>query len=210
MKHWHFLYKITNLINKKTYIGVHSTNDINDGYLGSGTLIKQSIQKYGKQNFNREILEFFDTREEALLKESQVVNLEYIKDNNNYNYAPGGGGTAVGDRHPCYGKTWKLSEETKLKQSISKQGKNNPSYGGLSEEHKQTLSIVMKEKSRKGANHPNYGKQLTDEEREKRRQWSKEAYANRANLRCPHCGIEMKPNLYARYHGDKCKKNLIV
>jgi hypothetical protein len=41
----HYLYKITCIINEKYYLGIHSTNNINDGYMGSGKRIKYSIKK---------------------------------------------------------------------------------------------------------------------------------------------------------------------
>jgi len=50
----YYLYKITNLINNKIYIGVHYSNNIeNDNYLESGRYIQQAIKKYGKNNFKR-------------------------------------------------------------------------------------------------------------------------------------------------------------
>ncbi len=52
-KKYHFTYLTTNRENGKQYIGDHSTNNLNDGYLGSGEIIKNSVKKYGRQNFNR-------------------------------------------------------------------------------------------------------------------------------------------------------------
>lgn len=53
---FHFLYKTTNILNNKFYIGVHTTDDLGDGYKGSGTTLNKAFKKYGKNNFNREIL----------------------------------------------------------------------------------------------------------------------------------------------------------
>lgn len=86
----YFIYKTTNLINGKTYIGIHKTDDINDGYLGSGIYFLKAIKKHGKQNFKREILEFCSSYDELLEKEKLYVNEEWVKNNDNYNLKTGG------------------------------------------------------------------------------------------------------------------------
>ena len=55
---YYMVYKTTNLVNNKYYIGVHATNDLNDGYFGSGKNLKQAIKKYGKEHFKRDIYTF--------------------------------------------------------------------------------------------------------------------------------------------------------
>lgn len=87
---YHYLYKITNSINSKYYIGIHSTNNMNDGYMGSGILITKAIKGYGAQSFTKEILEFFDTREDALEKEAQIVTENLVIDPQCYNLTLGG------------------------------------------------------------------------------------------------------------------------
>ena len=67
-KKYFIVYQITNLINDKIYIGIHSTNDINDNYFGSGTILNKAIKKYGKQNFKKEVLYIFDEKEKAIKK----------------------------------------------------------------------------------------------------------------------------------------------
>jgi len=89
---YHYLYKITNKINSKFYIGVHNTDDLNDGYMGSGIVLKKAMRKYGSSNFIKEYLMFFDTPEEAFEKEKELVNEELVKRNDCYNMRVGGTG----------------------------------------------------------------------------------------------------------------------
>lgn len=87
---YNFLYKITNLINGKFYYGIHSTNDIDDGYMGSGVMIKKAIKKYGIENFKKEIIQFTEDRRSLILLEKQFINEELLKDKNCYNMVLGG------------------------------------------------------------------------------------------------------------------------
>lgn len=87
---YHFVYKITNLINGHFYYGVHNTNNLNDGYMGSGFRLKKAFQKYGIENFKKEIIEFFDTMEDAFEKEHEIVNEDLIKLPECYNMQIGG------------------------------------------------------------------------------------------------------------------------
>jgi len=77
-KKYHFIYKTTNLIDNTFYIGMHSTSNLKDGYLGSGVRIKRSIQKYGIDNFKFEILEYCESRELLAEREKYIVNQEMI------------------------------------------------------------------------------------------------------------------------------------
>lgn len=90
----HYFYKITNKINGHFYYGIHSTNDINDGYMGSGRKLKIAIKKYGIENFSKEILSFFTTRKEASIFESEMVTEELVKDKKCYNVSLGGKGNS--------------------------------------------------------------------------------------------------------------------
>jgi len=96
LKKYHFIYKTTNLLNGKFYVGMHSTNKLNDGYLGSGKRLKYSIKKYGIENFKLEILEFFDSRELLVEREKQLVNEDLLKDDNCMNLKTGGTGGFFG------------------------------------------------------------------------------------------------------------------
>lgn len=75
-------YKITCSITGQYYIGSHKTDDINDGYMGSGRFIKKSIKQYGIENHTKEILGIFDTRQESLDLEHNLVKEHREKDTN--------------------------------------------------------------------------------------------------------------------------------
>ena len=87
---YHYFYKITNIINNHFYYGVHNTDDLDDGYMGSGHRLHLAYKKYGIENFKKEILKFFDTADEAFEYEAEVVNEIMIKDDNCYNIQRGG------------------------------------------------------------------------------------------------------------------------
>lgn len=100
----HTVYKITNLINKKIYIGKHSTTNLDDGYMGSGTEIVKAIKKHGKVNFEKQIIAKFDCEQEAFALEMQFVDYGFVKLKSTYNKTLGGDGrntieylTSIGD-----------------------------------------------------------------------------------------------------------------
>lgn len=89
---YHYFYKITNNINNHFYYGVHATNNLNDGYMGSGKRLHYAYKKYGMENFTKEILKFFDTTADAYKYEAEVVNEQLIKNPDCYNIKCGGEG----------------------------------------------------------------------------------------------------------------------
>ena len=98
-KKYHFIYKTTNIVNEKYYIGMHSTDDLNDGYIGSGKKLWYSIKKYGKENFKIEYLEFFKNRKLLIEAEKKIVNNELIKDPLCLNLKLGGTGGLINEEH---------------------------------------------------------------------------------------------------------------
>lgn len=114
----HLVYKTTNLVNGKYYIGVHSCNCTECKYLGSGKALKAALTKYGRENFSREILHEVSTREEAFEVERQLVK---PLDPLSYNLNKGG----ANERGRPKGV--KLSLETRLKMSKSHKGMSQPS-----------------------------------------------------------------------------------
>lgn len=89
MKHF-IIYKITNLINNRYYIGRHSTNNLDDGYLGSGKGIINAVKRYGKENFKKEILVEASSSEELWELEKIIVDAKIVDDPLSYNMSFGG------------------------------------------------------------------------------------------------------------------------
>lgn len=88
----YLIYKITNRLNNKFYVGKHKTEDKDDGYLGSGILIKKAVKKYGKENFTKELLFECATEEEMNQRETDIVDEDFIERPDTYNVMPGGQG----------------------------------------------------------------------------------------------------------------------
>lgn len=114
MKEFHYIYKVTNMVNGMYYIGKHSTNNIDDNYFGSGNLLLKAFKKYNRRNFKKEIIQFCDTEREAFKLEAKLVTTDIVKDRKSYNIIVGGMGMQKGG---------KLSNETKEKIRIAHTGR---------------------------------------------------------------------------------------
>ena len=110
------VYKTTNTLNDKIYIGKHQTKDVDDGYLGSGIALEKAIKKYGKASFKKEVLFVFDSEDEMNQKEKELVTESFIASNSNYNMGVGGEGGS-------HFKGKKHSEETRKRLSELAKGK---------------------------------------------------------------------------------------
>jgi len=104
---FHVIYKTTCTITGKWYIGMHSTDNLNDGYLGSGQILSRSVKKYGKENHVYEILEQHPSRKAVANREEELLTKELRADPLCVNVA-GGIGHAPGHRN---------TEESKRKNS---------------------------------------------------------------------------------------------
>jgi hypothetical protein len=125
------IYKITNKINSKYYIGKHQTKDLNDGYMGSGKILKRAIEKHGLDNFTKEILFIFDNEEHMNAKEKELV----VVSEETYNFCEGGkGGFGYINRNGINKRFKPQKEETKLKVSVGlkKYYDKNPNEAGRS------------------------------------------------------------------------------
>jgi hypothetical protein len=134
------IYKITNIINNKIYIGQDKNNRVN--YLGSGDLIKLSIKKYGKENFTKEILRICESQDELNYYEKHYISSYNSTDKTvGYNISFGGTNGTMFNRQHSY--------ETKQKMSVSHLGKEK------SDKHKENISKSLT------------GKKMSDETKQK-------------------------------------------
>jgi hypothetical protein len=103
---YHIIYKTTNLVNNKIYVGLHSTNNLEDRYLGSGWVLKDAIEKYGRDKFVREILYVFNNREDCRKMEALIVDAEFVQRKDTYNLQVGGMGVENqwGESNHMFGK----------------------------------------------------------------------------------------------------------
>lgn len=162
-KKFNIVYKTICNTTSKFYIGVHVTNNLEDGYLGSGIKLRLSVEKYGKENHTREVLAHFDTRSEAYELEAKLVNEEMLTNKLCMNLNIGGNGGSyyrsdetkakirkaltgrVGHKHTEEHKEYmrklqtgfKHSNETKARMSASRKGKvpHNKGKKGLQVAH---------------------------------------------------------------------------
>lgn len=127
MKPYGFIYITTNNINNKKYIGQRKiqNNSEDKTYLGSGTILKNAIKKYGRDNFTREIIAFAHTKDELDNLEEYYISLYNATTSEDYyNIHAGGKG---GSKFAGWSEE-RLNEFKKLKSQIAS-GKNNPRYG---------------------------------------------------------------------------------
>jgi len=213
---FHYLYKITNNINGKIYVGVHSTEDMNDGYMGSGDLILKAIDKYGVDNLNKDILFQFDDRESAFMCESEIVDDEFVRRKDTYNLNVGGNAPPSARGRTPWNKGSVMPDGVKNKISESVKGVNNHFYGKshtdesrrkMSDSHKGEIpwnrGIPHSEESRKKMSERAKGRVHSDEAKRKMSEARKGVVF--AKVECPYCGKIGGGSSMKRYHFDNCK-----
>lgn len=135
----YLIYQTTNLINGKKYRGAHISNELDDGYLGSGQLLKKAIAKYGIENFSKVILKECSSVQDMFEQEAIFVDAKWVEDPNTYNLKIGGEGGW--DYINKEGLRWteekkKLhSIEMKKKRDSGEWGPKKPTNGFLGKKH---------------------------------------------------------------------------
>jgi len=154
-KKYHFIYKTTNLLSGKYYIGMHSTDDLNDGYMGSGNRLRLAVRKHGKENFKREVLEYCETREELGKREKEVVNLDEISKIECMNLTVGGEGGYSKKGNDAF--LFRLHNDVEFREKISKETSETnkrlikegkltvPTYDWLGKKHSEETKKKMSE-----------------------------------------------------------------
>lgn len=220
-KKYNFIYKTTNIINNRFYIGRHSTNKLKDDYIGSGTILKRSIKKYGLENFKFEILYFCKNFKDLVLLEKKVVDKHMIKNELCINICEGGLSPILyGKDNGNFGNRW--TDAMKKSLSLKKTGKSsgilNPFYGKKHSE--ETVRILSKKCPNFGENNGFYNKHHSEESKNKIIKGIKEFHKNnpelRARLRAKKLqGLYYTPKgvfetaLEASF-GNKCSKSSIL
>ena len=115
-----YIYKTTNLVNNKVYIGQHKALEKDNSYLGSGKILKQAIQKYGKGNFTNEILEWCENQDELDSKEIYYIKLYKDKGCELYNIAKGGQGISKELASTLAFRRWENTSDEKRKHCMDK------------------------------------------------------------------------------------------
>ena len=225
----HYVYKTTSN-SGKFYIGRHSTSNLNDGYYGSGTWVRQIKDK---STLVVEILEYAANFDELLLLEEAYINA-LIEHPDNMNYNNSSAGWATGDRNPGatvkdrerkraarIGKTYieLFGEETAAiaKEKISKTqyGRTRDSAWNTGLTKETSSSIAAMAEAKKGIAAWNKGiatgiKTFTGEHHtdESIQQMKKTQSLNRLKYRvvCEHCNKDLDKANYTRSHGPKCKR----
>jgi hypothetical protein len=97
VRKYHYIYKTTCIITNMFYIGMHSTDNLEDGYAGSGTRLWHSINKHGKENHVTKIVEFLIDRNSLKTREKELVNEDMLNDKMCMNIQLGGGGGFISE-----------------------------------------------------------------------------------------------------------------
>jgi hypothetical protein len=175
-KKYHYIYKTTCRITGKFYVGMHSSDSLDDGYLGSGKILGYSRKKYGDENHVREILEHCSSRDELKQREKEIVCEALVADplNINLKYGGEGGGRIWNEAHAqkLHRAGWEAMQRNvdasarskRTGETISrrvKSGELKVIGGFTNKKHSTQTKIQMSASKRQlfiGEGNPNFGK----------------------------------------------------
>lgn len=187
---FYIVYQTTNLLDGKIYIGCHRAETLYDEYLGSGKYLKRAIEKHGKSNFKRQNIHVFTSETQMFDKEAEIVNEEFVKRQDTYNFKIGGFG---GWDHINSKPKPPVSNETRKRMSASAKirqtGETNSFYGKT---HTKETKLEIGKKSKKTAL-KHYDRLV------------KEGKHPNSVAKCPHCHKEGQMRAMKRWHFDNCK-----
>lgn len=151
-KKYHIIYETVCTVNNKKYLGMHSSNSLMDDYLGSGLLLTRAIKKYGKESFKRTNLFIFDTFDDMVIKEKELINETITSSPEYYNMMKGG-----------YGGAQKGEVAKKISKSIKAMWDNMTDDQKSSRMKKVINSLTPEQRTRRvsGKNNGMYGKKHT-------------------------------------------------
>lgn len=200
----YYIYRITNLINENTYVGKHINKiGVVDNYMGSGTYLKRAKEKYGIQNFKKEIIKYCENENDLKEWEKTFIMLERFMCRAEYNVADGGDGSGIEGGRKNLGKKRtpeqckRISEATKeAMKHLSpekeaklyyRKGKEGPNKGRHWSD--ATKKLISEHSGSRGKHPANYGKHHDEVTREK----MKDAWKERKN-RSPNKGRHFYTN----------------
>jgi hypothetical protein len=166
---FYVVYKITNRINGKFYIGSHKTKDPNDSYMGSGRYLQRAQKKYGIENFTKEILHVFDNPEEMFSMEAKIVNEDFLAEENTYNLKIGGMGgfdyiNANPEKYLTEKRLSTLMPRSEQLRRWKEKWNNDPEFREKQKEHAKLGNKAMLEKYTNGTW---FGRKHSDETKAK-------------------------------------------
>lgn len=192
------IYKTINLINGNFYIGQDSKN--NPLYLGSGILLNRAIEKYGRENFKKEIIESCNNK--VQLNDREIFWINKLKPI--YNIAKGGNGGDTISNHPEHASIIKKFKQRPIRRKTElerdrRRGDNNPAKRP---EVRKKISQAKLGKPRidqlgelNSAKRPEVRKKISE----------KLKGIPKLKIKCPHCIQNGQPSNMYRWHFDNCK-----
>lgn len=230
--YYYTIYKITNIVNGKIYIGAHKTDNLDDDYMGSGKHLVRSQKKYGLENFEKEILQIFDNPEDMFKMESELVNEEFVERKDTYNLKNGGDGgwdyinssLLTGQKRlehnrkysPFKDTEWQSSNKENLQRGRKRGGNKtyeekigifdpNMKNGFSGKKHSEEFKKKLgkiNSEKQSGEKNSQYGKKKSEESKNK----ISEKLKNKPMIKCSFCEKESRnASTIKRWHNDNCR-----